>query len=897
MSSAARPSPTVPQPQGAHLLALASVASAMARSRDISAAMDAALDALLPALGLDLGGIYLLHEPSGELRAARYRGVAPEYVKEVSRFRRGEAVLGTTLDGEVPQVVADLSAEPQAREAARRLGIRSVAFVPLYARGRALGVMPVGNFEAREFGPDDLRLLSAVGGMLGLAIDNERLAEQSRRHLDEVRMLWEIDRAIGEDRPLDHVLTLLVREAAQYCGGDTALVLVEGEETQLAAAHGLRALEALGKPPMLGGQPLAMLLRQSQPYQRRLETPEGRWHAALVGVSAPQRHVGLLVVRPTEWDEPELGPLAILAQRAALAIGKARAREVEGRRSGQLALLSAASEIAASTLDVHRLLDSIARYIQRSFGYYSVAIYLVDPEARAAVMYGAAGAAATLMPRAHRMPFGTGIIGWVAEHGDYVLANDVRREPRFVRGPVDTQSELVVPVRLMGETVAMINVESDRLDAFDDGDVVALDGIAAQVASAIRNARLFEDKVRTVRGLEILQEITTVLNSELDLDAVLGHIARRSVEAIKAAQMGAVLLFDEDHLVVRSSYGYPSSDALAHVRLAFHEGLPGSVFVSGQGRSVRASPADYGRHGAAFGRAAAGAERKSALCVPVALPDQKLGVMLLESVAEAFEPADLRFAGTLANQAAIAIGNALHLRRILELDRQRQNYLSNVSHELRTPLTVAQGYLEALSTQGLPEVWGKQVEVALQNCHRLGRLIDEILHVSRLEQGVAQRHLEWAPVRLPDLLRRVVQFVRTEAALKSLRVVERLPEELPPVVCDERLMHLLLFNLVENAVKFTGEGGEVAAEVEQQDDDVVVRVRDTGIGIAHEHHDRIFDKFFTVDAGSARAHGGTGIGLYLAREVVAIHDGAIRVESAPGRGTLIEVRLPLRPRR
>jgi hypothetical protein len=201
--------------------------------------------------------------------------------------------------------------------------------------------MPVGSFGVREFGPDDLRLLSAVGGMLGLAIDNERLAEQSRRHLAEVRMLWEIDRALGEDQPLDHVLGLLAREAAQFCGGDTAVILVEGEEAQVAAAHGSRALHAMGHPPALGGQQLAALLRDTQPHLRRVETADGRWHAALVGVHAPQRQVGLLVVRPSDWDEPELGPLATLAQRAALAVG-GRAREAEGRRSAQLALLSAA---------------------------------------------------------------------------------------------------------------------------------------------------------------------------------------------------------------------------------------------------------------------------------------------------------------------------------------------------------------------------------------------------------------------------------------------------------------------------------------------------------------------------------------------------------------------------
>ena len=894
------PAEPVPVPAASRLGILASVVSAMAHSRDLLSVMDATVDVLLPALGLDLGGVYILDEATGELNAATYRGVNAEYVREVARFSREDTAMGRALQGEKPLVVPDLSATPQAREATRRLGVRTVVFVPVYAHSRALGVMPLGSFQKREISDEDLGLLSAVGAILGLAIDNQHLAAQSARHLAEVRMLWEIDRALMEDRPLDEMLALLLREAAAFCGGDTALLLVEGDEVRLAAAHGPLAREAVGDPPFLAGLPLAALLRDTTPHVLPLESNGQRLNAALVSTHAAHRHVGLLAVRREGWDEPELGPLATVAQRAGVAVGKTRAREAEERRSSQLSLLSAASEIAASTLDVYRLLDAIARYIQRSFGYYSVAIYLVDAETRMATLYGAAGAATTVMPKGHRLPFGSGIIGWVAENGEYVLANDVRREPRFLRARMEaTQSELAVPVRLMGEVVAVINVENDRLDSFDEGDVVALDGIAAQVASAIRNARLFDDKVRTVRSLEILQEITTVMNSDLDLQAVLGRIARRSVEALKAAQMGAVLLFDDDSLVVRSSYGYAVPEALGTVRLAFHEGLPGSVFVSGQGRFARSSFADYGAHGEAFQRAAGGAERRSTLCVPIALPDKKLGVMVLESVTapEAFEPGDLRFAGTLANQAAIAIGNALHLRRILDLDRQRQSYLSNVSHELRTPLTVTQGYLEALSSVALPEGCSRQVEVALHNCYRLGRMIDEILQVSRLEQGVAQRHLEWEPVQLADIARRALKMLRTEAAVKGLRISERIAPDLPPMVGDERLLHLLLFNLIENAVKFTGEGGAVEVELLHRGDELMAWVRDTGIGISREDQERVFDKFFTVDAGSSRTHSGAGIGLYLAREVVAIHEGTLRVESSPEHGSTFELRLPLRSRR
>jgi signal transduction histidine kinase len=491
------------------------------------------------------------------------------------------------------------------------------------------------------------------------------------------------------------------------------------------------------------------------------------------------------------------------------------------------------------------------------------------------------------------------MIGWVAEHGEYLLANDVRKEPRFLAARMTaTLSELVVSVRLGGDVVAVINVESDQVDAFDDGDLLAIDGVAAQVASAIRNARLFEEKVRALRNLEILQEITNVLNSDLNLDALLERIARRSVEALRPAQMGAVLLYDAGCLIVRSSFGYSDEEPLRRIRMDFHEGLPGSVFVSGQGRLVRSAPEDYGRHGSAFLEAAGGNERHSALCVPISLPQEKLGVLLLESATspDAFHGEDLRFAATLSHQAAIAIGNALRLQRMLEMDSQRKAYLSNVSHELRTPLTVVQGYLEAL----LSGVGAAQAEhylrIAQDQSQKLGRMIEEVLEVARLEHGVAQRHLEWRPVALAQTVTRVVKALRQDAALKNVAVNLHLEEELPLMTRDEQLLQLLGVNLLENALKFSPRGGQVDIDLAACQEGLLLRVRDRGIGIDPELHGRIFEKFFMVDGGATKTRSGAGIGLYLAREVVAIHDGAIVVESRAGEGASFEVRLPLHPR-
>lgn len=169
--------------------------------------------------------------------------------------------------------------------------------------------------------------------------------------------------------------------------------------------------------------------------------------------------------------------------------------------------------------------------------------------------------------------------------------------------------------------------------------------------------------------------------------------------------------------------------------------------------------------------------------------------------------------------------------------------------------------------------------------------------MSRLEQGIAQRPVDWAPVQLGDVLQKVVQALRAEAAVKEIRLSQKLDPDLPVLAGDERLLHLLVLNLLENALKFTPRGGAVEATLEAGKDALLLRVRDDGIGISPDHHERIFEKFFVVDGTFTRTHGGAGIGLYLAREVVSIHDGQLRVESSLGQGACFEVRLPLRPGR
>ena len=225
----------------------------------------------------------------------------------------------------------------------------------------------------------------------------------------------------------------------------------------------------------------------------------------------------------------------------------------------------------------------------------------------------------------------------------------------------------------------------------------------------------------------------------------------------------------------------------------------------------------------------------------------------------------------------------------------KSQFLSNVSHELRTPLTVVQGYVEAVSDGTAGSRSAEYLRIAHDHCQRLARMIDEVLHVARLEQGVAKRHLEWAPVSLSEVVKGVVRGQRAEAMAKGVKLNARLAD-VPVLTGDQGLLQSLVFHLIENAVKFTAAGGHVEVALETLKDEVHFRVKDDGIGIPADLHGRVFEKFFMVDASPSKAQGGAGIGLYLAREVAVIHGGHIELRSTPGEGSVFEVCLPVRPR-
>lgn len=234
------------------------------------------------------------------------------------------------------------------------------------------------------------------------------------------------------------------------------------------------------------------------------------------------------------------------------------------------------------------------------------------------------------------------------------------------------------------------------------------------------------------------------------------------------------------------------------------------------------------------------------------------------------------------------------LTALRQLERVRTEFVANVSHELRTPLTAIQGYLETLLSGALeePENARRFLEIVLRHSERLGRLLNDLTDLSNIELGKVTLHKE--RVRLDELVASVVAIIGPRAARSRVTVTADTPAALPAVAADRDRLEQVLINLVDNAVKYTPEGGAVTVTARSIGDGAVeIAVADSGIGIPAADLPRITERFYRVDKARSRELGGTGLGLAIVKHLVLAHGGELRIESQEQQGTIVRFTLPM----
>jgi two-component system phosphate regulon sensor histidine kinase PhoR len=241
-------------------------------------------------------------------------------------------------------------------------------------------------------------------------------------------------------------------------------------------------------------------------------------------------------------------------------------------------------------------------------------------------------------------------------------------------------------------------------------------------------------------------------------------------------------------------------------------------------------------------------------------------------------------------------GAVILFRDITELRRtetMRRDFVANVSHELRTPLSILRGYLETLleNPKQPPAELLRIFEIMERHSNRLTLLVDDVLSLARLEgPGVA---LDLATVRPATFLRGIMRDWERKFSSKNLETRLDAADDLPPLQVDEGRLQEVIYNLLDNAVKYSSVGGRIAVRAALADDQLVVSVSDNGPGIPARDLPRVFERFYRADKARHRELGGTGLGLSIVKHIAQLHGGSVEAESERGHGTTVRVRLPM----
>jgi signal transduction histidine kinase len=490
--------------------------------------------------------------------------------------------------------------------------------------------------------------------------------------------------------------------------------------------------------------------------------------------------------------------------------------------------------------------------------------------------------------------------------------HDILTEPQHtypVHHVDPVRSLLAIPMLRANELLGVIVIYRHEVRPFTDSQIALMETFADQAAIAIENARLLTElQARTaeltnsVGQLTALGEVGQAVSSSLDLETVLTTIVARAVQ-LTGLNGGVIFEYDEAAEEFTQRAATEEAGALAEARrtapIRKGEGVVGRTALTLEPAQVP----DITVAGAYEGRlretlVASGV--RAVLAVPMVREGRMIGCLAVTRNAPGdFPAATIALLRTFATQSALAIQNARLFREIEDKGRQleaasrhKSEFLANMSHELRTPLNAIIGFSEVLTERMFGELNQKQEEY-LTDIHASGQhllsLINDILDLSKIEAG--RMELELRDFDLPQAIGNAVTLVRDRAGRRGIALHQAVDQRLGQIRGDERKIKQVLLNLLSNALKFTPEGGRVEVRATVADGMAEISVTDTGVGIAPEDQEAVFEEFRQVGTADKKVEG-TGLGLTLSRRFIELHGGRIWVQSEVGRGSTFTFTLP-----
>ena len=487
--------------------------------------------------------------------------------------------------------------------------------------------------------------------------------------------------------------------------------------------------------------------------------------------------------------------------------------------------------------------------------------------------------------------------------------DDEYPDARPLQEATGTRTVVGTPLLREGVPIGAILIRRLEVRPFSDKQIKLLETFADQAVIAIENVRLFQELQARTQDLSqsleetgALSEVIRAVSSSLDVREVLDTVARRAIALSGADGCGIFQISPGQkvfEVVVSQGLSREFVDSVLVMPVTDHSTIRQATDT---GQPVQIPDVEEARD-YPFRNLFLREGLRSVLTVPMGGGDVARGIVLVRRSPGAFDERIVNLMTALANQSKVAIANAHLFREIEEkshllevANQHKSEFLANMSHELRTPLNAIIGFSEVLLQRMFGELNPKQDEYlqdVLSSGQHLLSLINDILDLSKVEAG--RMDLELARFHLPQALQDTLTLVRERAVRHGIDVSLEVDGRLGEFVADERKIKQVMLNLLSNAVKFTPEGGRIEVRAVPTDGAVEISVADTGIGIAPENQELIFEEFRQVGGDYAHKREGTGLGLTLARKLVGLHGGRIWVKSQPGQGSTFTFSIPERP--
>lgn len=565
-------------------------------------------------------------------------------------------------------------------------------------------------------------------------------------------------------------------------------------------------------------------------------------------------------------------------------------------RYERLNLLYQVGNVIHSTLDPQEALQLILKEAVQLTRASSGSAVLVNPTTGFLEIHASHGLpehAAEL-----KLRVGEGLTGWVARTGKPARVGNVSQDPRYIMLRPEVRSELAVPLEVHGELRGVLNVDSDRLEAFSAEDQELLEGLAAQAARVIHNTWLYEQLRLKVRLFETLARVSQTINSTLNVDDALNVITREAC-ALMHSKVSSLMLLDETRqwLDLRACHG--AGDAyLRKPRLNVEESLLGIVVrrkkamqVENVQTSTRYQNLDVARLEGLV----------SLLSVPLLYAGQVIGTLsVYTGHPYSFSNEEIRILSALAELSAIAIEKARLYERLVDVEEQlRQNeklsalglLAAEVAHEIRNPLTVLKMLYHSLDLQFSPgDPRGKDARIIDQKIEHLNKIVEQILDFARTTEP------KFAPVNLNVLIDELCLLVRHKLKNQNIELVRKLESALPQVLGEAGQLEQAFLNLILNAAEAMPTGGTLTIASRSmrlprsspKPTHAVLDFQDTGQGMSAEQRRRAFTSVLRSNKAK-----GSGLGLAIVSRIVETHRGQVKIKSLQGKGTTVSVFLPL----